>query len=83
MRNAFRCFLVSALGLLSVLPVFGEGSCWLRDAASPARSLVYALCEQGTLWYTTDRYGSVTAREFAEIKKQLASDALRGDAPVS
>src|SRR6185436_4548010 len=54
MRNQSRWFVVSALGLLSVLPVFGEGSCWLRDAASPALSTVYALCEQGTLWVTTD-----------------------------
>ena len=54
MRNRFGWLQVSALGLLSVLPVFGEGSCWLRDAASPAPSTVYALCEQGTLWVTTD-----------------------------
>ncbi|GGO58178.1 solute-binding transport lipoprotein [Streptomyces lasiicapitis] len=29
-----------------------------------------------TLWYTTDRYGSATAPEFAEIKRQLESSGL-------
>jgi photosystem II stability/assembly factor-like uncharacterized protein len=54
MRIRSRWFPVSALGLLSVLPVFGEGSCWLRDASSPAPATVYALCEQGVLWVTKD-----------------------------
>ncbi|MDT0611004.1 ABC transporter substrate-binding protein [Streptomyces lancefieldiae] len=29
-----------------------------------------------TLWYTTDRYGSETAREFQEIKRQLDASGL-------
>ncbi|ARX81963.1 peptide-binding protein [Streptomyces alboflavus] len=29
-----------------------------------------------TLWYTTDRYGSATAPEFAEIKRQLEASGL-------
>ncbi|GAA3146540.1 ABC transporter substrate-binding protein [Streptomyces rectiviolaceus] len=29
-----------------------------------------------TLWYTTDRYGSATAGEFAEIKRQLEDSGL-------
>ncbi len=29
-----------------------------------------------TLWFTTDRYGSVTEREFAEIKRQLEASGL-------
>ena len=29
-----------------------------------------------TLWYTTDRYGASTAREFAEIKRQLEASGL-------
>ncbi|GAA2067970.1 ABC transporter substrate-binding protein [Streptomyces albiaxialis] len=29
-----------------------------------------------TLWYTTDRYGEATAREFAEIKRQLNASGL-------
>jgi peptide/nickel transport system substrate-binding protein len=29
-----------------------------------------------TLWYTTDRYGAVTAQEFAEIKRQLEASGL-------
>ncbi|MEU3732476.1 ABC transporter substrate-binding protein [Streptomyces sp. NPDC033538] len=29
-----------------------------------------------TLWYTSDRYGSETAREFKEIKRQLESSGL-------
>ncbi|MCF3130264.1 ABC transporter substrate-binding protein [Streptomyces olivochromogenes] len=29
-----------------------------------------------TLWYTTDRYGSATAKEFREIKRQLEASGL-------
>lgn len=29
-----------------------------------------------TLWYTTDRYGSATGREFAELKRQLNGSGL-------
>ncbi|MFE0513922.1 ABC transporter substrate-binding protein [Streptomyces sp. NPDC058964] len=29
-----------------------------------------------TLWYTTDRYGSATAKEFQEIKRQLEASGL-------
>ncbi|MFW6693079.1 ABC transporter substrate-binding protein [Streptomyces sp. MAR4 CNX-425] len=29
-----------------------------------------------TLWYTTDRYGSVTAREFEELERQLEDSGL-------
>ncbi|MBM7442253.1 ABC transporter substrate-binding protein [Streptomyces sp. HB132] len=29
-----------------------------------------------TFWYTTDRYGSSTAREFAELKRQLEASGL-------
>jgi photosystem II stability/assembly factor-like uncharacterized protein len=54
MRNRFHWLQVSALGLLSVLPLFGEGSCWLRDAASPGPMTAYALCQQGVLWVTSD-----------------------------
>jgi photosystem II stability/assembly factor-like uncharacterized protein len=63
MRN--RWLPVSALGLLTVFPVFGEGSCWLRDAASPAPSTVYALCEQGIIWITTDGGAKWTAKTMA------------------
>ncbi len=31
-----------------------DNSCWLRDGVSPAKSLVYLLCEQGGLMVTTD-----------------------------
>jgi photosystem II stability/assembly factor-like uncharacterized protein len=31
-----------------------DSSCWLRDGVSPAKSLVYLLCEQGGLMVTTD-----------------------------
>jgi photosystem II stability/assembly factor-like uncharacterized protein len=31
-----------------------QNSCWLRDGVSPAKSLVYLLCEQGGLMVTTD-----------------------------
>jgi photosystem II stability/assembly factor-like uncharacterized protein len=31
-----------------------DSNCWLRDGVSPAKSLVYLLCEQGGLRVTTD-----------------------------
>src|ERR1035437_5106578 len=31
-----------------------DSNCWLRDGVSPAKSLVYLLCEQGGLMVTTD-----------------------------
>jgi photosystem II stability/assembly factor-like uncharacterized protein len=62
MSTRFRWLQAPFLALLSVLPLFGEGSCWLRDAASPAPSTVHALCEQGTLWTTTDGGATWTSR---------------------
>lgn len=50
--------LAAALAV-AILPISAQQqgadrSCWLRDVASPSDSSVYALCEQGTLWVTTD-----------------------------
>src|SRR5215469_897162 len=58
-RSAFRYHITSMLKsflivLLASVPAFADSSCWLRDAASPAPSTIYALCEQGTLWFSTD-----------------------------
>jgi photosystem II stability/assembly factor-like uncharacterized protein len=69
------------IGLLSVLPVFGEGSCWLRDAASPAPSTVYALCEQGTLWITTDGGAKWTSKNMSAttpLRAMTFLDSKRG-----
>lgn len=49
------------------------------DRAKAARTLAAAGIHKKvalTFWYTTDRYGSSTAKEFAEIKKQLDRSGL-------
>ncbi|SPE36599.1 Glycosyl hydrolase, BNR repeat-containing protein [Candidatus Sulfopaludibacter sp. SbA6] len=58
-----------------------ERSCWLRDAASPANSVVYALCEQGGLWTTTDGGSTWTRHETGATGRARAMaflDAKRG-----
>jgi photosystem II stability/assembly factor-like uncharacterized protein len=50
--------LVGLMGILLV-PLAAQTSeqrrsCWLRDVASPSNTRVYAICEQGTLWYSLD-----------------------------
>jgi photosystem II stability/assembly factor-like uncharacterized protein len=81
MRNWVRRLQVSALGLMAVLPGFGQSSCWLRDAASPAPSTVYALCEQGTLWTTMDggaKWQSRSIGASAPLRAMAFLDANRG-----
>jgi photosystem II stability/assembly factor-like uncharacterized protein len=72
---------IAVVAALSALPVFAEGSCWLRDAASPAPSTVYALCEQGTVWVTTDG-GAKWAAQIIKTDQPLRAmaflDAKRG-----
>jgi photosystem II stability/assembly factor-like uncharacterized protein len=52
--------IVAALGIAWVAPLAaqtqqGQGrSCWLRDAAVPETSVVFALCEQGSYWSSRD-----------------------------
>jgi photosystem II stability/assembly factor-like uncharacterized protein len=52
--------LVRVLGLLAILSLpfaaFAgtEDGCWLRDAVAPAPTLVFALCQQGGYYVTTD-----------------------------
>ncbi|MEU5719214.1 ABC transporter substrate-binding protein [Streptomyces sp. NPDC020403] len=49
------------------------------DAAKAKRILTQAGIDEPvemTFWYTTDRYGSSTAPEFAEIKRQLEASGL-------
>src|SRR5437763_2674718 len=81
MRNWIRFFQVAALCGFSVLPLAADGSCWLRDAAAPAGSTVYALCEQGILWVTTDG-GAKWAPRNTGAKQPLRAmaflDATRG-----
>jgi len=40
-----------------------DRTCWLRDGASPAPSLVYLLCEQGAFLVTTDAGATWATRE--------------------
>src|SRR5579872_7300122 len=51
--------------LLLPLVTYGaqERSCWLRDAAVPANTVVYALCEQGGVWATADGGATWTKRD--------------------
>jgi len=60
----------SSLSGLLVLSTIGHGvssaqdrTCWLRDGASPAPSLVYLLCEQGAFLVTADGGATWTTRE--------------------
>ncbi|HYW44314.1 MAG TPA: YCF48-related protein [Bryobacteraceae bacterium] len=56
-------------------------SCWLRDAASPGGSVVYALCEQGALFATADA-GATWTKRFTGAANRLRAmaflDAKRG-----
>lgn len=81
MRNRVRWLQVSLLGLASVCSAFGQGSCWLRDAASPAPSTAYALCEQGTLWSTADggaKWESRSIGASVPLRAMTFLDAKRG-----
>lgn len=69
---------------ISILPQLadgGDGSCWLRDAAAPSKSVIYTLCEQGTLWGTADG-GATWAKRETGAKERLRAmaflDANRG-----
>jgi photosystem II stability/assembly factor-like uncharacterized protein len=76
--------LAGLLGM-SILPLLadggGDGSCWLRDASAPARSVVYTLCEQGAVWSTPDG-GATWAKRDTGAKERLRAlafvDATRG-----
>ena len=38
-------------------------SCWLRDLASPVPSNIYALCEQGSVWMSSDNGATWSVKE--------------------
>ncbi len=74
---------IGAIGVL-LCPLLASGadkSCWLNDAAAPAPSTVYLMCEQGTLFVTTDGGASFVSVETGASNRQLAmafSDANHG-----
>src|SRR5689334_19658343 len=81
MRTWVRLSGLAALGSLSILPLLAEGSCWLRDFASPATSTAYALCEQGALWVTTDggaKWTSSNPGAKQPLRAMAFLDAKRG-----
>ena len=59
--------LIGFVGLLALPPVASgtavTRACWLRDAVSPTPSIVYAMCEQGRLYVTTDAGATWTTIE--------------------
>jgi peptide/nickel transport system substrate-binding protein len=72
--------------LYSMVPggIAGHASAFYDAYGDPSRTkAAQTLSKAGikkkvplTLWYTTDRYGSATAREFAELKRQLNASGL-------
>lgn len=81
MRNWALYVRISVVAALSAIPVFADGSCWLRDAASPAPSTVYALCEQGVVWITADGGAKWTPRTIKSeqpLRAMAFLDAKRG-----
>ncbi len=72
---------VLMLAGLGVGPAVAVDSCWLRDAAAPAPTTVYALCEQGRLWTTTDGGATWSARDMhasQPLRARAFLDARRG-----
>src|ERR1022692_5103201 len=76
--------LAGVIGVL-LFPLLADGaqerSCWLRDAAVPTSSLVYALCEQGGMWATADGGSTWEKRDTGTTERLRAMaflDAKRG-----
>ncbi len=70
---------------MAALPLMAQNqqdrSCWLRDAAVPGNSTVYALCEQGAYWATADGGKTWVKRDTGATEKLRAMafmDARRG-----
>ena len=82
MRTRYVPFLVVCLVLAPVLaPAADERTCTMRDAAMPAPSLTYVLCEQGLLLTTADEGVTWTTRKIGDAQglKALAfMDVNRG-----
>jgi photosystem II stability/assembly factor-like uncharacterized protein len=70
--------LVGLAGLLgiSAIPLLADGaadgSCWLRDAASPTKLVVYTVCEQGAVWSTADGGTTWTKNETGATERLRA-----------
>ncbi|WP_250404291.1 ABC transporter substrate-binding protein [Streptomyces cellostaticus] len=72
--------------LYSMVPagLTGHSTAFFDDFGDPSVSKAAKILADGginqkvplTLWYTTDRYGSATAKEFQEIKRQLEASGL-------
>ncbi len=75
------CLLGMCLMLEGVAAAQQGGSCWLRDATSPAKSLVYLLCEQGGVYITTDAGATWSMRNMkvpGHLRNVDFIDATRG-----
>jgi photosystem II stability/assembly factor-like uncharacterized protein len=77
--------LTGLVGLLA-LPLLVSGAevsraCWLRDAVSPTPTVVYAMCEQGRLYTTTDAGATWSTSETkaeATLRSLTFIDATHG-----
>ncbi|CAM5486432.1 Peptide-binding protein OS=Streptomyces alboniger OX=132473 GN=CP975_04800 PE=3 SV=1 [Streptomyces alboniger] len=76
--------LVAGCGVLSSEGSDGERVITVDDYGHPSAAKARKILTDAgvhqpvplTLWYTTDRYGSATALEFAELKRQLEASGL-------
>jgi photosystem II stability/assembly factor-like uncharacterized protein len=81
--------LLAIAGLLGItlIPLHAQSaeaakrSCWLRDSVSPTPTTIYAVCQQGTLWFSRDsgaKWDSVETGATASIRAMAFLDASRG-----
>jgi len=77
--------LTGLIGVLALSPVAFAAevsrACWLRDAVSPTPTIVYALCEQGRLYTTTDGGATWTTGETkadVTLRSLTFTDATHG-----
>src|SRR5688572_13700401 len=73
---------MALLAGLAILPSFAADappqtrSCWLRDLSSPTTSNIYALCEQGSVWFSGDGGTTWAAKETGAKEALRAMDFL-------
>src|ERR1051325_3872037 len=72
----------TALPLAAAADPVQARSCWLRDLATPSPTIIYGLCEQGSIWISSDSgttwasketgaKGSLRAMAFLDVNRGL------------